>query len=551
MKSLDPRLLHHARSARRYVLLCVLLGLATAGLVLAQAVLLAGAISDVFVGGATLADLRTPLVLLAVVLLARAALAWAQEAAAHRASAEVRSQLRRRLFAHASRLGPVWLSGERSGELTTLATRGIDALEAYFSRYLPQLVLACIVPWVVLAVVLPADLLAGLTIMVTLPLIPVFMVLVGLTTRRRMDRQWRSLEVLSGHFLDVVAGLPTLKVFGRAKAQIAAVRDTTERYRVATMGTLRLAFLSALVLELLATLSVALVAVGVGLRLVEGSLSLYTALLVLVLAPEAYHPLRQVGLHYHASAEGVAAADRVFAVLETPLPAGGTRTDVPDPRVARLSVRGLTVQYAARLDPVLNDLSFDVRPGEVLAIAGPSGAGKSTLLAVLAGHVAPTSGRVTIGDVDLADLEPAAWWRHLSWLPQRPCFVAGTIADNVRLAGLAATDRAVAQALDDAGAGFVAGLPAGIHTVLGEGGAGLSAGQRQRVSLARAFLRDSAVVLLDEPTAGLDAGTEADVVRALRRLAEGRTLVVVAHRPALLGMADRVVTVHQRAEAAA
>lgn len=551
MRQLDPRLMRYAHSARRYVVLSVLLGVLTAGLVLAQAVLLARSISDVYLGGATLEDLRAPMVLLGLVVLGRAAVAWAQESAAHHASAQVRSQLRRQLFAHASRLGPVWLSGERSGELTTLATRGIDALEGYFSRYLPQLVLACLVPWAVLAVVVPADLLAGLTIVLTLPLIPVFMVLVGLHTRRRMDRQWRALERLSGHFLDVVAGLPTLKVFGRAKAQAAAVGDTTERYRVATMGTLRLAFLSALVLELLATLSVALVAVGVGLRLVEGGLSLQTALLVLILAPEAYQPLRQVGVHYHASAEGLAAAERVFAVLETPPPVGGTRTDVPDLRGTRLSVRDLTVRHDDATTPMLAGFSMDVRPGELLAVTGASGAGKSTLLAVLAGLVAPSSGRVTVGDVDLTDLDREAWWRHLTWLPQRPAFVAGTVADNVRLADPQASDAAVARALAEAGADFVLAMAAGQDTVLGAGGAGLSAGQRQRVALARAFLRDTPLVLLDEPTAGLDAATEAHVVAALHRLAVGRTVVVVAHRPALVAAADRVVGVGHRVEEAA
>jgi len=551
VKPLDPRLLRHARSARPYLAVCVALGVAGTGLLIAQAALLARSVSEVFLGGAGLADLRTPLLLLAVVVLARAGVAWAQESAAHHASAQVRSQLRRRVLAHASRLGPAWLAGERRGELTTLATRGIDALDGYFARYLPQLVLAGLLPLGVLAVVFPADLVAGATIALTLPLIPVFMVLVGLTTRRRMDRQWRALERLSGHFLDVVAGLPTLKVFGRAKAQAALVRDTTERYRVATMGTLRLAFLSALVLELLATLSVALVAVGIGLRLVHGGLALETALLVLILAPEAYQPLRQVGVHYHASAEGLAAAAKLFAVLETPAPPEGTRTDVPDLRVAPIAVRDVTVSYDGRTQPALAGVSLDVRAGEVLALSGASGTGKSTLLMVLAGVLAPGAGLVTVGGLDLAELSRAAWWDQVTWLPQRPAFVAGTIADNVRLAAPGLDRKAVTRALHLAGADFVDELPAGAETVLGEGGAGLSAGQRQRVALARVFARDTPLVLLDEPTAGLDATTEADVVAALRRLAAGCTLVVVAHRPALLAVADRVVTLDARAEVAA
>lgn len=542
MRPFDPRLVRYAGGSRAYFTACVALGVATAGLVVAQAALLATAISRAFLDGAGLADLRTPLLLLALVVTGRAAVSWAQEVAAHRASAAVKSQLRTRLLDHAVRLGPGWLSGERSGELATLATRGVDALDGYFARYLPQLVLAVIVPFAVLAVVLPADLLAAVTIALTLPLIPVFMVLVGLTTRRRTDRQWRTLSLLSGHFLDVVAGLPTLKVFGRARAQAASVRDITDRYRRATMGTLRVAFLSALVLELLATLSVALVAVGIGLRLVDGELTLRTALLVLILAPEAYLPIRQVGVHYHASAEGLAAAERVFAVLETPLPTAGTRTHVPDLRQVPIRLRDVTVRYAGRPAPAVDGLSLDVRPGDTVALVGPSGAGKSTVLAALLGFVRPESGRVLVGDVDLAAIDPDAWRSQLTWVPQRPHLAAASIADNIRLGRPDADDDAVRRAVALAGAAeFVDALPDGLATVLGEGGAGLSAGQRQRVALARAFLRDTPVVLLDEPTAGLDGASEARVVEAVRRLARSRTVVVVAHRPALLSLADRVV----------
>src|SRR5215211_2669868 len=321
MKPLDPRLLRYARVTWAFLAGTVVLGAAVAGLALAQATLLADVLSRAFEGTSVPVQ---ALVLLGAVVLARSAVAWAQDVAADRASAAVKSTLRRRLLAHAVGLGPGWLAGERSGTLATLATRGIDALDGYFSRYLPQLVLALIVPVAVLVQVLAADWIAALTIAVTLPLIPVFMVLIGLYTQARTQRQWRLLARLSGHFLDVVAGLPTLKVFGRAKAQADAVRTITGEYRRATMSTLRIAFLSSLALELLATLSVALVAVSVGLRLVGGGLELRTALLVLILAPEAYLPLRQVGTHFHASGEGLAAAEQVFRVLEEPLPERGT-----------------------------------------------------------------------------------------------------------------------------------------------------------------------------------------------------------------------------------
>jgi len=544
MKPLDPRLLRHARATRGYLGLSVVLGAATAGLIIAQASLLAAMVSEAFLGGATLGALRTPMVLLLGVVAGRALVVWLQEVAAHRSSAAVKSQLRQRLLAHATRLGPTWLAGERSGELAVLTTRGIDALDGYFSRYLPQLVLAVIVPAAVGFRILLDDWLSAITIAVTLPLIPIFAILVGITTRWKMDRQWRTLSVLAGHFLDVVAGLPTLKVFGRAKAQAATIREVTDRYRKATMSTLRVAFLSALVLELLSTISVALVAVSIGLRLLDGNLDLRTALLVLILAPEAYLPLRQVGAQYHASVEGLTAAERVFQVLETPIPESGTRTDIPDLSRATLRLENVTVTYDGRDVPALENFSLTVHPGETVALVGPSGAGKSTVLGLLLGFVRPDTGRVLVDWMDLADFDPDAWRSRIAWVPQRPYLFAGTVADNIRLGRPDASDEEVRRAADAAGAlEFIETLPQGFATPLGEGGAGLSAGQRQRIALARAFLRDAPLLLLDEPTSNLDSESEAAVVNAVRRLAIGRTVVLVAHRPALAALADRVVHV--------
>jgi thiol reductant ABC exporter CydD subunit len=354
--------------------------------------------------------------------------------------------------------------------------------------------------------------------------------------------QFRTLERLAGHFLDVVAGLPTLKVFGRAKAQALAVREVAERYRATAMSTLRVTFLSSLILELVATIAVALVAVAIGLRLLDGNIGLRSALFVLVLAPEAYLPLRQLGANYHASAEGMAAAEQVFAVLQQPLPAHGTRTAVPNPARAPIAVERLRVTYPGRSAPALDGVSLAVRPGEVLAIVGPSGCGKSTLLNVLLGLLAPDRGSIRIGDVDLAEIDPDAWRSRLAWVPQRPHLFARSIAENVRLGRRDASDEDVRAAMSAAGLdGVVADLPAGAETILGDRGAGLSAGERQRIALARAFLRDSPLLLLDEPTAGLDGETEHDVVEAVRRLSVGRTVVVVSHRTALLALAERVL----------
>lgn len=540
VKPIDPRLLRHARATRLFLAAVVALGVAGAALVIAQAMLVAEIVVGGFEDGLSGTDLRTPLLLLAAVALGRALVSWLSELAAYRAGAAVKSELRGRLLARAAELGPEWLSGQRTGSLVALATRGIDALDDYFARYLPQLGLAVVVPVAVLARVVTEDWISAAIIVVTLPLIPLFMILIGWATQSRMDRQWRLLSRLSGHFLDVVAGLPTLKVFGRAKAQAESIRTITSQYRQATLRTLRIAFLSSFALELLATLSVALVAVTIGMRLVHGELDLYTGLVVLILAPEAYLPIRQVGAQYHAAAEGLSAAEEIFAVLETEPRTGGTQ-DIP--RSLRLELEEVTVRHAGRTQPSLAGASLVVDEGETVALVGPSGVGKSTLLGVLLGFMEPDEGRVLVGGTDLADLSPERWRERIAWVPQRPHLFAGTIEENVRLARPGADDDAVTAALRDAGAyDFVAALPDGSRTLLGEDGAGLSAGQRQRLALARAFLADRPVLLLDEPTASLDGETEAGIVEAVRRLAAGRTVLLVVHRPALLSVADRVVT---------
>ncbi|MFZ3569335.1 thiol reductant ABC exporter subunit CydD [Streptomyces sp. BH097] len=541
MKPIDQRLFRYGRASRLFLIAVVALGAAGAGLVIAQAMLIAEIVVGAFQHGLDVAGLRSPLLLLVAVAAGRGLVSWLTELAAHRASAAVKSELRRRLLERAALLGPGWLSGQRTGSLVALATRGVDALDDYFSRYLPQLGLAVVVPVAVLARVVTEDWVSAAIIAGTLPLIPIFMMLIGWATQSQMDRQWRLLSRLSGHFLDVVAGLPTLKVFGRAKAQAESIRKITGEYRRATMRTLRIAFLSSFALELLATLSVALVAVTIGMRLVHGEMDLYIGLVILVLAPEAYLPLRQVGAQYHAAAEGLAAAEEIFAVLETPLPEDGTR-DVPE--AGGIALEGVSVRYEGRSSEAVSDVSFKVSEGETVALVGPSGAGKSTLVSALLGFVRPCGGRISVGGVDLAELSREAWHARVAWVPQRPQLYAGSIADNVRLARPEADDAAVLAALREAGAlEFVEALPEGMASVLGEDGAGLSAGQRQRLALARAFLADRPVVLLDEPTAALDGETEAGIVDAVRRLAVGRTVLLVVHRPALLAVADRVVRI--------
>jgi thiol reductant ABC exporter CydD subunit len=537
----DPRLSLYARSTRPFIAAATGLGLLSALLIIAQAWLLADVIAGAF-HGRDLSGLGAALGVLVGVVMARALVAWGMELAAIRSATRAKRQLRSALLRHLAALGPARVGEERTGEIATLATRGIDALDSYFSLHLPQLILAVIVPIAVVAVILSHDWISAAIIVVTLPLVPVFMALVGAATRERTETQLRALQRLAGHFLDVVCGLSTLKIFGRAKPQVEVIREISERQRQTAMATLRVTFLSSLILELLATISVALVAVAVGLRLLNGDLGLQTALLVLLLAPEAYLPLRQLGANYHASAEGMSAAEQVFELLETPLPPAGRRTDIPDPAANPISVEGLTVEYPGRARPALRDITLEVAPGEVVAVTGPSGSGKSTLLSVLLGFLAPAQGSVRIGGTDLFELDPQRWRERVSWLPQRPHLFAASIADNIRLGRLQASDEQVSDAVAAAGLEpVVARLADGLQARLGEGGKGISAGERQRVALARAFLRDAPLLLLDEPTAGLDGATEEEVLRAIRRLVQGRTVILVAHRPALAAMADRVI----------
>ncbi len=521
---IDRRLLGGARGS---IALVVALGAAGAVLLVAQAWLLATVIAAAFGDGRVAAS---PLAVLLGVVLARALVAWGAEAAAGRAAVRVKTRLRGALLARLVRARPAG----GTGEWAALATGGLDALDPYVSRYLPQRRLAVVVPVVVLAALAARDWMSAAIVAVTLPLVPLFMALVGASTRDWTERRVGALAGLAGHFLDAVAGLCTLKVFGRAKAQVEIVGGVTDRYRRALLRTLRLSFLSALVLELLATLSVALVAVAVGLRALGGSLDLETALFVLVLAPEAYLPLRELGASYHAGADGAAVAGRVLAVLDRPLPPAGARADVPV--AGELVVEDLSVVYPGRAEPALEGVSLAVAPGEVVAVTGPSGCGKSTLLGVILGLVEPAGGAVRYGGVDLAELDQGAWRARLAWVPQRPYLLAGTVADNVRLARAGATAAEVRAALALAG---LARVP--LELRLGDGGAGLSAGERRRVALARAFVRDAPLVLLDEPTASLDADTERAALAAIGRLAEGRTVILVAHRPALVAFADREI----------
>ncbi|MBK8460008.1 MAG: thiol reductant ABC exporter subunit CydD [Micropruina sp.] len=544
---IDPRLLQRARATRGYLILGVLVGCATAGLTIVQAWALAHALGDIF-ETQQLGSLAWAVPLLAAVFGAKGLLAWWNQWLAHRTAAAVKSTLRRDIMA--ARLARPIDSSVSSASLITLITQGLDALDGYFSKYLPQLMLALTVPAIITVAILIADPTSALIVVVTLPLIPIFMALVGWTTEARMRKRWRIQTRLANHFADLVLGLPTLQVFGRATAQAEGLRRSEAAHRRETMGTLRISFLSAMVLELLATLSVAIVAVAMGFRVVFYEVDLITAFFVLILAPEAYLPVRQVGVHYHDAADGVAAAEAAFAVIDPPVdpdaaPASntpdGAMTAEPGPSErALLSVRDLEHTYPGAASPALQQVSFEVTAGHIVALTGPSGGGKTTLLNALIGFLKPTSGGIWVEGRPLHGLDQDAWRAGIAYVGQHPGMITGTVGDNVRLGDPEAGEAAVRSALDRAG-----GPELSPWQRVGDGGEGLSAGERRRVAVARALLRidtgRARLLLLDEPTAGLDAAAEATLLGSLR--GSGTTAVVVSHRPAVLAAADRVIEV--------
>jgi len=546
MRPIDPRLLREAPAARRFLVAAAALGLLAAACIVAQAVAVGRIVAAVVIGHHPVASTRSDVVALVAATAVRAATAWTLESGGRITALAVAGELRRKLLAHLLAARPGGVPETPAGELAAAAVGGLDALDPYFARFLPQLVLSVVVPASIFAWVVVHDLESAIVMALTLPLIPIFGVLVGRATHARTLRRFRTLSVLSAYFLDVVRGLPTLRAFGRGRAQSETIRSVSEAYRRETMGTLRIGFLSALVLELAATLSVAVIAVEIGVRLVDGGITLAPALAILVLAPEYYGPLRNAAAQFHASADGLAAAERILALLDLP-PAVRTPEHplaVPDLRTSAVRLERVTLSYPGRETDALAGVSAVIEPGERVAIAGPSGAGKTSLLALLLRLLEPTGGRLLAGGVDLALLDPDEWRHSLSWLPQRPRLAVGTVRDA--LGGH--DDATLWRALELASARqVVAALPRGLEAELGER-TPLSMGEIRRLGLARALAARRPLLLLDEPTTHLDAASAEAVVNAIASLPRDTTVVFATHDPRLVAIADRVVDLFRDGE---
>ncbi len=542
---IDQRLMQEGRRTRGALYFGIGLGLAAGLLIILQAFILAHIINGVSFQGLSLAAVMPLLWALLGLFVLRAALSWAGELVAFRASARIKTYLREQLLKHLLQLGPVAIAGERSADIASTMIEGVEALEPYFSRYLPQMALVSLIPLAILIVVFPEDWISGLILLITGPLVPFFMVLVGYAAEAVNQRQWRKMLLMSAHFLDVVQGLTTLKIFGRAKDEIEIVARISDDYRRSTMAGLRVAFLTSAVLEFFASLSIALVAVSLGARLlqVHASVTFFTAFFVLLLAPEYFNPLRGLSTHYHARMSAIAAAKRIFEILDMPLPEKPQQAVEYSPSTEiSLSVRNLHFSYEAGRS-ALDGVNAEFPAGKVTALVGASGAGKSTLASALLGFVQASAGEILVnGQMPLNAIEPELWWKQLAWVPQNPRLFHGSLGDNIRIGRPDADLAALREAARNAHAlEFIENLPDGFETMIGDLGQGLSGGQIQRIALARAFLKNPPLFILDEATANLDMENESLVLDAMQKLITGRTAIVIAHRLATAERADHII----------
>ncbi len=541
---LDRRILSSTGTAHKSLAMTIALGAADGIAVVFQAWAISRIVSAVFLVGAGVSQVQSELILLLLLSLLRLALSTFREIAAQRAANHVKSDFRNRLLSHLLALGPAYTSGERSGELTNTIQEGVEALDAYIRQYLPQLALAAIVPLAIFLFILPVDLLSAFVLLLTAPLIPIFMVLIGDAAEAQTRRQWSVLSAMSANFLDAIQGLTTLKLLGRSQAMIAKIVDISERFRHSTMRVLRVAFLSAFVLEIVATISTAVVAVEIGLRLLYGRIQFEQAFFVLLLAPEFYLPLRLLGTRFHSGMSGVAAAQRIFDILEQPTPSAKIdQLDDPEPLEFHEAIefRDVRLAFDDGKRIALDGVTFTIPQGKIVGVVGPTGGGKSTLAHLLL-RFANSGGEILIDGMPLENIDADAWRRLLAWVPQQPYIFNTSAAKNIRFARPQAHFAEIESAAERAGAhSFISSLPQGYDTILGEGGSRLSGGEAQRIAIARAFLKEPPIIILDEATAHLDVETEAGILDSLRDLLSGRTALIIAHRLRTVVNADVIL----------
>ena len=548
MRPLDPRLVKHAQAVRTFLLLIAVIGTLMTVTTIAQAFLLGDLLAGVFHGEKSSAQIMRAVIFIAGIALGRSMLSWLSEITAYQASARTKQQLRQSAAEHITALGPIWVSSQRGSDIATTLMRGLDSLDVYFAKYLPQLILVVTIPLSVGVSIVTQDVLSGVIVALTVPLIPFFMILIGWFTQSQVDKQWRALQRLAGHFLDLINGLPTLKAFNRSRGQIEGLARIGDEYRTSTMSVLRVSFLSSLVLELISTVSVALVAVSIGLRLVNGNMQLREGLIVLILVPEVYLPLRNLGAQFHAMTEGLEAADSVLSILDEPLPAHSGTHKVSSP--ASITFDSVSVTYPGFDEPALNNFSAEFKRGYLNVVTGPSGVGKSTALTALMGFASLSHGSLRVDGVDLDDLDMSAWRTSISYLPQSPWLPIGTVRDAINIenkfpdSDLLSACKSVGLALDDAQQ-----FPAGLSTVINVS-AGASTGQRRRIALARTLLMDRDIVILDEPSAAVDSNTENIITQVLEDLvARGRLVIVVAHRPQMISAGNNIIRLDEQVSA--
>ncbi len=532
-----------------YLHLAIGLGLMAGFLLILQAYFLAQVINAVVFDKATLAEVAHWLWPMLLVFVVRALLAWASEQTAFRAAVNVKRKLRADLHQHLQALGPVYLSGERSGEMVNTLVDGIEALQDYYAKFLPTMSLVVLVPLAILIFIFPIDWISGLIMLGTAPLIPFFMIMIGKGTESLNKKQWRKLARMSAHFLDMIQGLTTLKLFNASRREADVIAHIADEYRRDTMSVLRVAFLSSLILEFLATLSIAMVAVTIGFRLFYGQMDFFYGFFVLLLAPEFYLPLRNMGTHYHARMEAIGAAEKMVEILDTPLPnlseKSTTLNGLKETVELAISFNQVSFSYQEGRN-ALNDISFDIPANQRVALVGSSGAGKSTVSRLLLGFIQPQQGSILINQQPLSDIDPENWRHLIAWVPQNPHLFHGTIRENIAL-GMSngdakASNKAIKRAAQRAHADdFINTLPNGYDTLIGERGIGLSGGEIQRIALARAFLKDAPLVILDEATANLDSESEQAIQQSINELAKERSLLVIAHRLDTIKQADTII----------